>query len=237
MSDMLHLQLDQNIQVDHPHIYLQDIAKLSCNNSKILNRLRVMPVINLDRDKPGRYVMAAMDLVELIQKKEPDLEINTIGEPNFIITYKNSPGPGKLWEWMKVLFVGLATFFGAAFSIMTFNNDVDVGLLFSKIYMQVTGQPSTSFTILEISYSLGVGLGILFFFNHFGRLKITTDPTPMQVQMRLYEDEVNTTIIEDIDRMQVHKEKEVMFQPFHRLPDKNKFLSHHPCFFGSAVLY
>lgn len=32
-------------------------------------------------------------------------------------------------------------------------------------------------------------------------MKITSDPTPMQVQMRLYEDDVNTTIIEDIDRM------------------------------------
>ena len=37
MSDTLYLQLDQNIQVTHPHIYLQDIAKLSCSNSKILN--------------------------------------------------------------------------------------------------------------------------------------------------------------------------------------------------------
>ena len=33
-------------------------------------------------------------------------------------------------------------------------------------------------------------------------MKITTDPTPMQIQMRLYEDNVNKTIIEDIDRMQ-----------------------------------
>ena len=32
-------------------------------------------------------------------------------------------------------------------------------------------------------------------------MKITSDPTPMQVQMRLYEDDVNTTIIEDIERM------------------------------------
>ena len=48
MSDTLYLQLDQNIQVTHPHIYLQDIAKLSCSNSKILNRIRVMPVANLD---------------------------------------------------------------------------------------------------------------------------------------------------------------------------------------------
>ena len=167
MSDTLYLQLDQNIQINHPHIYLQDIAKLSCSNSKILNRLRVMPVINLDPNKPGRYVMSVMDLISEIKKKEPDLEINNIGEADFIIT---------------------------------FNNDVDVGGLFSQIYTQVTGQTSGHFTVLEITYSIGIGLGVLFFFNHFGHMKITDDPTPMQIQMRLYEENVNKTLIKDIDR-------------------------------------
>ena len=110
MSDTLYLQLDQNIQINHPHIYLQDIAKLSCSNSKILNRLRVMPVINLDPDKPGRYVMSVMDLISEIKKKEPDLEINNIGEADFIITFKNKPGSGLVWQWCKIIFVGLAAF-------------------------------------------------------------------------------------------------------------------------------
>lgn len=204
MSDMLHLQLEQNIKVSHHHIYLQDIARLSCSNLKILNKLRVMPVLNLDKNKPGRYVMSAMDLVTLIQKQEPELEINTIGEPKFIITYTNRKNPSKIWEWCKVFFVGLASFFGAAFSIMTFNNDVDLGNLFSKIYSQVTGNPSSGFTILEIAYSAGVGLGVLFFFNHFGHMKLTSDPTPMQVQMRTYEDDVNTTILESPSQGENH---------------------------------
>ena len=189
MSDTLYLQLDQNIQINHPHIYLQDIAKLSCSNS-----------INLDPNKPGRFVMSVMDLISEIKKKEPDLEINNIGEADFIITFKNKPGSGLVWQWCKIIFVGLAAFFGAGFSIMTFNNDVDVGGLFSQIYTQVTGQTSGHFTVLEITYSIGIGLGVLFFFNHFGHMKITDDPTPMQIQMRLYEENVNKTLIKDIDR-------------------------------------
>ena len=61
MSDTLYLQLDQNIQINHPHIYLQDIAKLSCSNSKILNRLRVMPVINLDPNKPAKKLIERLE--------------------------------------------------------------------------------------------------------------------------------------------------------------------------------
>ena len=200
MSDTLYIQTDENMEVHHPHVYLQDIVKLSCSNSKILNRLRVLPVASLDPKRPGRYVLSAMDLIREIQKKEPDLEITHIGEPSFIITYQTKSNTSPAWCWCKVIFVCLASFFGAAFSIMTFNNDVDIPALFEQIYTQVTGQPTTGNTVLEISYSLGIGLGVLFFFNHFGRMKLTNDPTPMQVQMRLYEDDINTTIIEDISR-------------------------------------
>ena len=202
MSDTLYIQTEENVEVHHPHVYLQDIAKLSCSNSKILNKLRVMPVENLQPDKPGRYVISVMDLIKEIQQKEPDLDITTIGEPTFLITYQKEGTVNIVLRWCKVVFVCLATFFGAGFSIMTFNNDVDIPALFEQIYTQVTGQASDGFSILEISYSVGIGLGVLFFFNHFGRMKLTDDPTPMQVQMRLYENDVNTTIMEDNSRNQ-----------------------------------
>ena len=202
MSDTLYIQTEENVEVHHPHVYLQYIAKLSCSNSKILNKLRVMPVANLQPDKPGRYVISVMDLIKEIQQKEPDLDITTIGEPTFLITYQKEGTVNIVLRWCKVVFVCLATFFGAGFSIMTFNNDVDIPALFEQIYTQVTGQASDGFSILEISYSVGIGLGVLFFFNHFGRMKLTDDPTPMQVQMRLYENDVNTTIMEDKSRNQ-----------------------------------
>ena len=196
MSDTLYIQTDMNILIKHPHVYLQDIARLSCSNSKVLNRLRVLPVANLNPDTPGRYTMSVMDLVDLIQKKEPDLDITPLGELSFILTYQPPGKPQMIFEILKVVFISLASFFGAAFSIMTFNTDADVGTLFKQIYQQVTGNVSNGFTILEISYSIGLAAGVLFFFNHFGRKKFSADPTPMQVQMRQYEDNVNTTLLE-----------------------------------------
>ena len=200
MSDTLYIQTDMNILIKHPHVYLQDIARLSCSNSKVLNRLRVLPVANLNPDTPGRYTMSVMDLVDLIQKKEQDLNITPLGELSFILTYQPPGKPQMIFEILKVVFISLASFFGAAFSIMTFNTDADVGTLFKQIYQQVTGNVSNGFTILEISYSIGLAAGVLFFFNHFGRKKFSADPTPMQVQMRQYEDNVNTTLLEESSR-------------------------------------
>ena len=138
MSDTLYLQLDQNIEVTNPHVYLQDIAALSMSDPKILNRLRVMPVIVLDAKNPGRYVMSVSDLLKKIQKLEPSIDISPIGETDFIITYRISTAKGKLFRYIKILFVCLVSFFGAAFSIMTFNNDVEIWAAFL-----------TSFTLLS----------------------------------------------------------------------------------------
>lgn len=200
MSDTLYLQIDRNVQVHHPHVYLQDVAQLSCSNPKVLNRCRVLPVVNLEPGKAGRYVFSAADLIDLILSKEQNLDVSALGETSFIVTYSEARMRHKIWAWLKVALICLATFFGTAFAIMSFNNDVDLTSLFGQIYQQVTGKVSNGFTVLEISYSIGIGLGVLFFFNHFGRWKITQDPTPMQVQMRVYEDDVNTTIVEEEKR-------------------------------------
>ena len=200
MSDTLYIQTDMNMEVDHPQVFLQDEAKLSGSNDKIVNQCRVLPVMNLNPKQPGRYVASVIDIIRDIQQKYPSLEVTHIGEPSFVITYETEKHAYPLFEWIKTGFVCLVSFFGTAFSIMTFNTDVDISKLFSQIYEQMTGKTAPGFSILEITYSLGIGLGALFFFNHFSRKKLTQDPTPMQVQMRMYEDDVNSTIIEDIGR-------------------------------------
>ena len=105
----------------------------------------------------------------------------------------------------EVVVVAGITFIGAAFSIMAFNNDVSVTKMFSRIYLLLTGEESNGFTLLELTYCIGLIVGILIFFNHFGRKKFTADPTPMEVEMRLYENDIQETLIEAYAR----KEKEV----------------------------
>ena len=201
MSNTLYMQFDKNVEVRHPHVYLQDVAELSCVGSRVLGRCRVIKILHLDEKKPGRYVVSVNDILKLLLEKEEKLDVTATGETTFVVTYRKEQ-QGRMTKALKAAFVCLITFFGTAFAIMTFNNDVSVEDLFARIYQQITGEVSNGFTALEISYSAGIGFGVLFFFNHFGRRKITEDPTPMQVQMRLYEDNVNKTIVEDINRKQ-----------------------------------
>lgn len=200
MSEILYIQTEKNVEVQSPEIYLQDVAKLTCKDSKVLNRNKVRKVFSIPNGEPGRYVVSAVDLVHAIAKEEPNVDITHIGEANLVVTYEKAKHQQKWYSWLKTLLVCVLTFFGGAFSIMTFNTDVDTANLFSKIYTQFTGEIATGPTILEFTYSVGIGIGVVFFFNHFGKGKLTQDPTPVEVQMRLYEDDINKTLIADKNR-------------------------------------
>lgn len=199
-NDTLYLNIDQNVEVHDTTVYLKDIAQLDCSNKSMENRIRALKFPDAVKERPGRYVHSVMEIIALIHQDFPSLEVNNIGEPEFIVTLQKKKQHGVFVDWLKTAFVCFLVFFGAAFSIMTFNNDVSITSLFSQLFEQFTGRTSDGFTILELSYSIGVGLGILVFFNHFAGKKLTADPTPLEVQMRKYEDDINKTLLEASNR-------------------------------------
>ena len=71
----------------------------------------------------------------------------------------------------------------------------------------VTNKEPGSINVLEVSYSLGLAVGIIVFYNHIGGRRLTKDPTPIEVAMRNYEYDVDMALIELADRE--GKEEEV----------------------------
>ena len=103
-------------------------------------------------------------------------------------------------QWLKVVLVCLVSFFGTAFTIMAYHNDVGIHEVFGEIYRIFMGSEPVGVNVLEISYSLGLAAGIIVFFNHIGGWRITKDPTPIEVSMRNYEEDVNKALIETAGR-------------------------------------
>ena len=206
MSEMLYLQTERNIKITSPVVTLGDVAQLSCSDGAVLARNQVRRVAHLPDDGYGRYVCSASTLVRLVTEAEEHVDVTHIGEPNFILTYED-PRQKNTWiSWCKTILVGILTFIGTAFSIMTFHTDIGVRELFLDVYTRFLPQMTPGFSVLEISYSIGIGLGVVLYFNHFGRRKFTQDPTPLEVEMRVYEDDIDTTIIEQNDRSGKGKE-------------------------------
>ena len=166
----------------------------------MLAKIKTLKIVRFKKSGRQRRVVSVLKIIACIHEKFPETDVQNLGETDIIVTYEYQKTPAFAWHIIKTAFVAAVTFFGAAFSIMAFNNDVDVTKLFGQIHELITGQGTSGFTILEVSYSIGITAGILIFFNHFGKKRFTVDPTPMEVQMRLYENDIQTTLIEDSER-------------------------------------
>lgn len=193
--DTLYLKIDQNVEVHKPDITLGDIGKMICVDETIVSRLKTVKLVNVGDTDFAKYTVSVLAVIEKIHEVYPKLEVNNIGEPEFVLTYKMLKKKG-FSNFLKVSLVCLISAFGSAFAIMTFNSDAGVPDLFDDIYERVMGVEASGITSLEVSYSIGIALGIIVFFNHFFGRKLTEEPTPLEVEMRLYEDDINTVHLE-----------------------------------------
>ena len=196
----LYIKGDRDVEVTKPDVTLGDLLSMECTDKLMLAKIKTLKVIRFKKSGKQRCVVSVLKIIACIHEKFPEADVQNLGETDIIVTYEDQKTPALAWHIIKTVFVAAVTFFGAAFSIMAFNNDVDVTKLFGQIYELVTGQEAGGFTILEIAYSVGVTAGILIFFNHFGKKRFTVDPTPMEIQMRLYENDIQTTLIENSER-------------------------------------
>lgn len=199
-QEVLYLKIHKNILLRNTTVHLKDIGEIHCIVQSIANKVKTMRLPTEQIKGPGRYVFSVFDVIEEIQKEYPDLTISNLGETDFILTVEEEKRFQEVLGWIKTILVCGLCFFGAAFSIMAFNNDINVTKLFAQLYEIVTGSPSDGFTMLEVSYSIGVGMGILIFFHHFSKKRGLSDPTPLEVEMRTYEDEIDQTIMETAGR-------------------------------------
>lgn len=199
-QETIYIKGEQNVEVQHPDVTLGDIVQFECSNPEVLPKLRTLKIMKFQEEKGHRCVISILKIMECIHKQYSAYDLQNVGEADIIVTYEKQKKENVVLHWLKVLSVVAITFAGAAFSIMTFNNDVNTTTLFGQIYELVMGSPTDGFTVLEFMYCVGLIVGILIFFNHFGGNKFDVDPTPLEVEMRLYENDIQTTLIENYSR-------------------------------------
>lgn len=200
-TPILYVKADLNILVEHPNIVLSDIIKIYGTDQTMVKSVGSRELIRIsDPTKSVKYSVTILKIIEAIEKEYPGTLVMNMGETDFVVEYKVPKKKNMVWEIIKTVFVALAVFIGSAFTIMTFNQDVSVSDVMDMFHGLVMGESQKGQGIIQIFYSIGLPIGIIIFFNHFTKIKIDTDPTPLQVQLRLYEENENKAIIENASR-------------------------------------
>ncbi len=204
---VLYLKAEQFVEVTQDQVTIGDLLTMTSKKKEMLQELDKIVILKKSRkgnqEESQRYVITILKIIEMIQEKYPDLMIQNIGATDIIVQVGKKKKQNKAVQILTVIVVMLIAFCGAAFSTMAFVNDGGVVIIMENIYELMTGEKSDGFTILEVSYSIGLVFGVAIFFNRIGKKKETCDPTPMEIEMRKYEEDIQTTVIQNYSRQEI----------------------------------
>lgn len=200
MEDILYVKAEQNVAVKKKDLQIKDVATLYSSNTAMVQKLEKEPFYTLPGDSKILTMFTVTKIYEAVHKVYPKIQIENLGETDFIVEYEPQKKEKKWLEYLKTIVVAAIVLIGSAFTIMTFNEDVNVAGVFDRIYHMVTGEVKAGGTILEMSYAVGLPIGILVFYNHFKKRDTKNDPTPIQVEMRTYEEQMNKAMIKTAAR-------------------------------------
>ena len=200
MEHTIYIKAPQCIEVKNCDVSLKDFLTIYTTDEQQKQNILSLPIHTFEKNKKDQAVISILKVIEVITKHYPDADVENLGEGDFILSYQPQSRYEKVKEHIFTFFICMVAFFGGGYAIMAYNTDVGAKELFTYLSMLFLGNPKTGVIYLSITYSLGLTFGMLLFFNHLGNKKLTSDPTPLEVQMRLYEKDISTTIIKDISR-------------------------------------
>jgi stage V sporulation protein AA len=203
----IYIKTDEHDLTHRRLVKLGDVFKVEGTDPQLVSAVKEAVLYQFSAEasrassKKTVAVFSILKVIEKIHAIDPEVNVVNLGETDFLIEYITAEQQNKWTGILKLVAVCVITFFGAAFTIMAFNNDISVSGVFERFYAQVLGADKPPVTEIEVCYSIGLAVGIMVFFNHIGKKKITMDPTPIQVELRKYESDVADTLIENAGRM------------------------------------
>ena len=203
---VVYLKCTRSVQTQKPKVFIRDVAALYSSDDAILLQCMELVAYKFSKPNESQAVVSVIHLISIMEKACPDITVISVGESDVLIEYKAVEKPKKWLNAFKIFGVCSICFFGTMYTIMAFHNDIQVHGIFNHIYELVMGYEPQGINPLEVSYSIGLGIGIIVFFNHLGRNRLRRQPTPIEVSMKLYEEDMDRTIIETSERLGIVKE-------------------------------
>lgn len=180
-------------------VYLTDIADIT-TSLDLKNHLEKLPILRIKNpSQKSKYLLSIIDLIKIILSAYPQIIIYNVGESDVFIEYlPKAVKVNSFFEWIKVIIVSIIVFSGATIAIMAYNSDTSLAKTFTMLNKIFTGQEVENPVWITIPYSIGIAIGIIVFFNHLGKKKITDDPSPMQIEINKYEEDVENSLIDSM---------------------------------------
>lgn len=198
MATPMYIRIKKSIYVQpSATLRLGDIAKVAGPKREVpvLEKMILHEVTEKDQNI---VVIDGFMIIEQVLAKYPQIEVELLG-PNQCVVHVE-----KVKKDPSVILIGaiwLLLFIGAAMAIMNFHYDVSMEAVQQKLHFMLTGEKAEHPLWIQVPYSIGLGIGMILFFNHWFQKRFNEEPSPMEVEIFNYQ--------EDLDHYVAIKENKV----------------------------
>jgi stage V sporulation protein AA len=154
---------------------VSDLAELG-GDAPLVETLGGLTVVSEARE---HHAVSALAIVRTIRSAAPSADLQLLGATAVVINRHILPGAPAM---LRAVLVGVFLFLGAGLAIINFHADVGMPAVLSTVHRLVVGSASGRPLALQISYSVGLGLGILLFFRGLGRPSREAGPLELEIE-------------------------------------------------------
>ncbi|GIN89502.1 stage V sporulation protein AA [Siminovitchia terrae] len=192
MENTVYIQMKRRLTINKSSsMKLGEMAQIIAPER--MKDLHQMVVLSKTSDIEKKFiVLDVMTVISKITSRYPDSDIQVIGPSETIIELveKRRSVPSFLF-----VLVWLLLFVGSGLAIMNFHEETSMQTMHQKIYWMMTGKINSTPYIVQIPYSLGLGLGMILFFNHLFKKRINKEPSPLEIEMFNYQQDLDQYVV------------------------------------------
>lgn len=188
MEETIYIRMRHRVQVrPHDTVYLRDLAQIIAGE-RMYKDLQNLPIYKVTEEDNNIIIVDVMEVIEKITRIFSNTEVQAIGPSQSIIEViykkKGVSLPFFILTWLLL-------FFGSALAIMYFHEDVSMQETQVKLYTIITGKEEERPLLFQVPYSIGLGLGMVLFFNHVFKKRLNDEPSPLEVEMFNYQQDLD----------------------------------------------
>lgn len=188
MPETVYLRMKKHIERPVLHeVQLKDIAYISTLTAK-KQELENTVIYRITPKDKSNVVIDSFLIIDHFHAQYRDLEFQLIGPAQTIIqvarNQKKAPIPVVAGVWL-LLFIGMAM------TIMNFHYDVSMQEVQQKLHFLLTGEENEFPLWIQVPYSIGLGMGMLLFFNHWFKKRFNEEPSPLEIEIYKYQQDLD----------------------------------------------
>lgn len=184
MRNRVHVKVGQKVRI-------KDVAKI-IGSEELISRIEESLLLTVNSEDKNIIIIDLAQLIMAIQRIDSQLEVETFGPSQTIIEVVYSK---KKFSFITFAIIWLLLFVGAGMTIMNFHVDVSMGEVHQKLFTLITGRIDDKPLLIQIPYSFGLGIGMILFFNHFFKKRFNEEPSPLEVEMFNYQQDLDRYVI------------------------------------------